>query len=84
MEVNIDRLLLNIEKMAAFNSTLDEGITRLSYSAEDQGVRELLTKKCKDIGMDVAVDAIGNIRARYHGSDSGLPPLLLGSHIDSV
>jgi len=46
--------------------------------------REYLITKCKNMNMDISVDAIGNIRACYPGRDSKLSPLLLGSHIDSV
>jgi N-carbamoyl-L-amino-acid hydrolase len=35
-------------------------------------------------GLDVSVDAAGNILGRRAGADPTLPPLMLGSHIDSV
>ena len=38
----------------------------------------------RDAGLDVRVDAAGNIIGRRAGSDVSLPPILIGSHIDSV
>lgn len=84
MIVNIERLISDIERIAESNATPGEGITRLSYSSEDADARNYLLARCNDLGMEIRVDAIGNIRARYPGQDSELAPLLLGSHIDSV
>ena len=38
----------------------------------------------KSVGTDVRIDAAGNIFASRRGTESSLPPLLFGSHIDSV
>jgi allantoate deiminase len=38
----------------------------------------------REAGMDIRVDAIGNLRGRAKGSDPTAPALLLGSHLDSV
>src|SRR5260370_13025255 len=35
-------------------------------------------------GLEVAIDAAGNIVGRRKGSDPTLKPLVMGSHIDSV
>ena len=38
----------------------------------------------EEMGLDVRVDVAGNILGRWAGSEAALPPLMLGSHIDSV
>jgi allantoate deiminase len=38
----------------------------------------------KQAGMDVQVDHAGNIRGHYTGRDSNGPPLIIGSHLDTV
>jgi hypothetical protein len=38
----------------------------------------------KEAGLDVHIDAAGNIVGTRAGSDPSLKPLLIGSHIDSV
>jgi N-carbamoyl-L-amino-acid hydrolase len=37
-----------------------------------------------DVGLSVRVDALGNIFGRREGVESSLPPILVGSHIDTV
>jgi N-carbamoyl-L-amino-acid hydrolase len=37
-----------------------------------------------DLGLDVRVDAIGNVVATRAGRDPGLAPVMVGSHIDTV
>jgi allantoate deiminase len=39
---------------------------------------------CREAGMEVSYDAVGNLRARYEGDGSDRRTLLLGSHLDSV
>lgn len=38
----------------------------------------------ENIGLEVKVDGVGNIRGRLSGSDNAAPAILSGSHIDSV
>src|SRR3712207_8895016 len=43
-----------------------------------------LFRSMQDAGLDVRVDAAGNILGRRAGRDATRPPILFGSHIDSV
>ena len=45
---------------------------------------ELVGAWCREAGMAVAFDAVGNLRARYEGDGTDRRTLLLGSHLDSV
>ena len=38
----------------------------------------------RDLGLDVTIDAIGNVFATRQGSDPSLAPVMTGSHIDTV
>jgi len=38
----------------------------------------------RDAGLEVRIDAVGNLRGRVEGSRPTAPALLLGSHLDSV
>lgn len=84
METNLNRIREHIEKFTEFNATPGKGYTRFSYSLEDQDARSYLIEKFKDLGLKVQVDAVGNIRARLEGQNPELPPVLTGSHIDTV
>ncbi|MGI6766557.1 MAG: M20 family metallo-hydrolase [Lentihominibacter sp.] len=84
MYVNKSRIIERIEKCASFNDTPGNGISRFSYGTADTEVKQWLMDICRSMNMNISVDAIGNIRARYQGKESGLAPVMIGSHIDSV
>ena len=50
----------------------------------DLGGRAYVSDLMRGAGLAVRVDTAGNIIARREGSDPGLPPIMFGSHIDSV
>lgn len=45
---------------------------------------DLVAVWMKEAGLQVTVDAVGNVRGRLRGAEPGAPTLLLGSHVDSV
>jgi N-carbamoyl-L-amino-acid hydrolase len=46
-------------------------------------MRDLFVTWCTEVGCTVAVDRVGNIFARRPGTDDHLPPVLMGSHLDT-
>ncbi|MGH2614879.1 MAG: allantoate amidohydrolase, partial [Thermomicrobiales bacterium] len=46
--------------------------------------RDLLAQWLREAGMDVRLDAVGDLRGRFAGSGPSAPALLMGSHFDSV
>jgi len=78
------RLNAHLDALAAFGKTPRGGVSRLAYSEEDRKAREYVAGLMKDAGLEVSTDAAGNIVGRRRGSNPQLPPLILGSHIDSV
>lgn len=84
MYVNQERIIRRIEDLARYNATPGAGITRFSYSSQDAQARKYILELCDQLGLSVRVDSLGNLRARYPGTDSSLAPLWIGSHIDSV
>ncbi|WP_436373977.1 Zn-dependent hydrolase [Cytobacillus sp. BC1816] len=83
MEINLSRLMNDFENIIGFTSTPGNGCTRFSYSKEDRRVREYLFARMVELGMDIKVDAIGNIRATY-GKELNRPSIMIGSHHDTV
>ena len=59
------------------------GLRRLALSDADKAMRDLFVTWCLEVGCSVAVDRVGNIFARRPGSDDHLPPVLIGSHLDT-
>ena len=60
------------------------GINRVAYSAADLAGREFALGLFRDAGLSPHIDAAGNILGRLDGANRSLPPILIGSHIDSV
>jgi N-carbamoyl-L-amino-acid hydrolase len=59
------------------------GNCRLALSEEDRAGRDLLVRWMRELGLTVTIDAIGNIFG-VRGSRENLPPVMFGSHIDTV
>lgn len=84
MQVNQERIMGRIADLSQFNASPGQGVTRFSYSSQDAQARAYLARCFAALDMPVQTDALGNIRALYQGRDPSLPPLWIGSHIDSV
>ena len=59
------------------------GLRRLALSDSDGEMRDRFVAWCEAAGCRVTVDAAGSIFARRAGREDGLPPVLIGSHLDS-
>jgi N-carbamoyl-L-amino-acid hydrolase len=84
LRVNGSRLIEHINALAEFGKNPQGGVSRLAYSEADRRGREYVVGLMQQAKLDVAIDAAGNIIGRRAGRDQNLPPLLFGSHIDSV
>lgn len=82
--VNGERLLRNFRALSEFGRTPAGGLSRVAYGEADRRGRVFMTSLMRQAGLAVRIDAAGNILGRRAGQDDSLPPLLLGSHIDSV
>ncbi len=83
LQINGDRLWQRLNEMATMGATPKGGICRLALSEADKAGRDLFVHWCKQAGCTVTVDQIGNIFARRPGRRNELPPVLIGSHLDS-
>eukprot|EP01035_Chromulina_nebulosa_P067988 gene67988-93156_t len=59
------------------------GLSRLAASDSDREVRDQFVAWCREAGLSIRVDGIGNIFARRAGTDDTLPPVVMGSHLDT-
>jgi len=84
LRVNGSRLIAHINALAEFGKNPQGGVSRLAYSEADRRGREYVIELMQQAKLETAIDAAGNIVGRRAGSDKALPPLLFGSHIDSV
>ncbi|MGQ0675149.1 MAG: Zn-dependent hydrolase [Rhodospirillales bacterium] len=81
--VDKDRLWQSLMQMARVGATDKGGNCRLALTDLDKEGRDLFVGWCKEAGMTVKVDRMGNIFARREGRDPGLPPVVTGSHLDT-
>lgn len=61
-----------------------EGCCRLALTDADRQGRDLVVSWMRDLGLSVAIDRIGNVVATRTGTDPDVPPVMCGSHIDTV
>ncbi|MGI8475831.1 MAG: allantoate amidohydrolase [Thermomicrobiales bacterium] len=81
--VNGERLNGRLRELAEIGATAAGGVTRLALSDEDRAGRDRLRGWMAAAGLRVAVDDLGNMVGHRPG-EVDAPPVLLGSHIDSV
>ena len=60
------------------------GIVRDSYGAGEQAAHDIVRAAAETIGLEVAVDAIGNLMMTLPGRNRDAKRILIGSHLDSV
>ncbi len=83
LRIDPDRLWDTINETAEFGATPKGGIKRLTLSEEDRKVRDWFKRACEAAGCTVTVDAMGNQFARRPGRNASLPPIAIGSHLDT-
>ncbi|CAN6638755.1 hypothetical protein TRVA0_017S00958 [Trichomonascus vanleenenianus] len=77
-----------------YNATLHEscvwgaipkstGMNRLALNDDDKQVRHWFIEQAKRLGCEIKVDEMGNIFAIRPGTNNDLPPIGIGSHLDT-
>lgn len=84
VSVNRDRLWQHIQGLGQIGKLPNGGVKRLAFSDEDMVGRAVVRQWMAEAGMTVRVDTAGNMIGRYPGTNSHLPALATGSHLDTV
>lgn len=84
LKVNPGRLRTSIAELARIGGTALGGVSRLALANKDREARDLLVRWMEETGLEVRFDDVGNLYGKRPGTDPGLPPVVLGSHLDSV
>lgn len=69
-------------ELAKFGSWGDTGVWRPVYTPEWISARDQYISWCKEAGLSVHQDAVGNVWGRLDGNESG-KSIVSGSHIDT-
>lgn len=82
--MSIDELLDDIDEFGQIGATAEGGVTRRGFSSADSRARDLLVKRMQDLGLEITVDPAANVIGTRTGEDPSLPPIWIGSHLDTV
>ena len=82
--LDADRLWSSLMAMAEIGKTPAGGVRRLALSDEDRDARRQLTDWMAGAGLAVRVDDLGNMYGRRGGAEPAAPPVVFGSHLDTV
>jgi beta-ureidopropionase / N-carbamoyl-L-amino-acid hydrolase len=83
LTINPQRLWDALMETAQFGGTPKGGIKRLTVSDDDKKVRDWFKAECEKLGCTVVVDEVGNMFATRPGKRNDLPPIAMGSHLDT-
>jgi N-carbamoyl-L-amino-acid hydrolase len=88
-KVNSDRLWTDIHHTAQWSApnatTQAGGLSRLSGTIEDQKARDWFHEQVNSLGAtNYTINATGSQFATFPGRNNAIPPIAMGSHLDSV
>lgn len=82
--INKRRLMRDLNAIGRIGIGDHGSVTRLVFSIKELRSRQLLIHLMRQAGLNIHIDAIGNIFGRLGGSDLMAPAVLAGSHLDTV
>ena len=83
MQVNGDRLWADLMALAQIGAGAAGGNNRIALTDADRDAKALFAHWCREAGLAVSVDGMGNTFARLEGREPSLPPVFAGSHLDT-
>lgn len=78
-----EEVIARCRKLAAFSEDAD-GTRRTFLSAPMRDCHREVSSWMKKLGMNVSLDAVGNLRGFYSATSPNAPRVLIGSHLDTV
>lgn len=84
LPVDGQRLIQELETLATFSDVPAPAVTRIVFSEADMRARAYIKALCADARLIVREDAVGNMFARWEGTDATAPAVATGSHIDAI
>ncbi len=81
---DLARLLGELNELALISENPPPVVTRVLFSDADLRGREFVKNLCREAGLSLREDAVGNIFARWEGAANKVPAVATGSHIDAI
>jgi len=83
MRINADRLWDSLMEMAKIGPGVAGGNNRQTLTDDDAKGRALFQDWCEAAGCTMGLDTMGNMFARFEGTDPDALPVYVGSHLDT-
>jgi N-carbamoyl-L-amino-acid hydrolase len=83
LKIDGERLWGELMETGEIGGTPKGGICRLTLTDLDRQVRDWFKARCEALGCTVAVDDMGAMFARRPGQRNDIPPIAMGSHLDT-
>ena len=83
LTINPQRLWDSLMETTRIGGTPKGGICRLTLTDLDRQVRDWFRHQAEALGCAVTVDEVGNMFASRPGRRRDIPPIALGSHLDT-
>ncbi len=84
MKANADRLSKDIATLKTFSEPGKAGVHRMSFTPEYRRAVDYMKDQMLRLGMDVRENGMGVLYGTLAGSDPDAPPIVSGSHLDTV
>ncbi|MEJ2374276.1 MAG: M20 family metallo-hydrolase [Pseudolabrys sp.] len=83
LKIDAERLWDDLMETAKIGATPKGGICRLTLTELDAQVRDWFKARCEALGCTITADDMGNMFARHEGQRADVPPIAMGSHLDT-
>jgi len=83
LKIDPERLWDDLMQTAEIGATPKGGICRLTLTDLDRQVRDWFKARAEALGCTVTVDDMGTMFARRAGARADIPPIGMGSHLDT-
>lgn len=83
LRIDPERLWDDLMETALIGGTPKGGICRLTLTDLDRQVRDWFKARVEALGCTLTVDDMGNMFARRVGTRADVPPIAMGSHLDT-
>ncbi len=84
LSIQADQLWSELEPLASYSDAPAPAVTRIVFSDQDLLARAYVKQLCREAGLVVREDAVGNTFARWVGKEPDLAAVATGSHIDAI
>src|SRR5262245_3333935 len=82
--VDKDWIAAQLDALGAISSEPAPVVTRVVFTEADLRGRAFIKQLCTEAGLELREDPVGNLFARWTGTQPDLPAVATGSHTDAI